>query len=170
MLYLKRIWCLNGKTGPRKCDGTGDDCKPCPVWTQVRLPTKIHKRFEAKPFLCGFCRATKTMSRFPKRDVFQENSLSGDISNGGYWTTWTAIQSEDFWCDWRVWRGCLSEGGCCCTKSRCCDPERKHQRVSQTTDSKTGMKNHHCWVKGTPNELQHEARQKSDREPREKYT
>ena len=26
-----------------KSDGTGDDSKPARVWTQLRLPTKIHE-------------------------------------------------------------------------------------------------------------------------------
>ena len=67
----------DGKMHMMKCDRTGNVGKPCPVGTQVWLPRKIHKRFQSKPFLFGFCCAVKPMSGPPKSDIFEKNSLKG---------------------------------------------------------------------------------------------
>ena len=60
-----------GKKHLTMCVGFGSGGKPCIVCNYVRFSTKFHKRFESKPFLCGFGCAAIALSGPPKSDVFQ---------------------------------------------------------------------------------------------------
>ena len=93
----------------------------------------------------------------------------GNISSGFYWTTWTARQCEDFWCgEESVRRGCLSKRCWCCTESRCCYCDGRHERVSQTTKSKTEDENQQCKVFETPHEKSHTGQQNNWKETEKK--
>ena len=118
-----------------KCFGTGYDYKPCFVLTHVWFLTKLQEISEEKLCLHFFCGAAKTINGPPKNDVSREkghykplllNNMDGEI-----WC-WFLVLLKNLW-------GCLTKGGWCCAKVRCCYREGRHQRVSQTTDSQTGV-------------------------------
>ena len=83
--------------------------------------------------------------------VIAPRKLSKNILSGCLWTRWTARHLEGFWCDWRVWRGCISNASWCFAKSRCWSCEGRHQRVTDYQLKNRGQ-NHHCNVCLTQNE------------------
>ena len=42
------------KRNVTECDPTTNDGKLCPVWTRVRLQTKVHKKLASWSLICGF--------------------------------------------------------------------------------------------------------------------
>ena len=104
-------------------------------WPKFGFQRKIRK-FSNKSFVCTFSVVQQKQLMGLRRAMYPGKSghykpLLLNKMDGERWC-WFLVLLKNMW-------GCLSKGGWCCAKGRCCHREGRHQRVSQTTDSQTGV-------------------------------